>query len=243
MHLQWCHESKEYVNNHSWCWERSVQEQIIMHILISGSLSVQLGLFLQAWSRLSKLTSAAAMRNSFPISDGILAFIPRPAASFFKKRPKCTLREFWILSGICQKLLNPSAGFCGKPSARRLTAGSCLLPSPIKKPNALGEMEESVRWRLTMDRRAVEAMKEGSRSDQAEMEAARSDKEGRRRLAELRSIKERCAASEDPSSRMNKKSSAPLILIQRVTCSLLVTTRSDAWYEPVFSHHTLFATR
>jgi len=67
-----------------------VQEQIIMHILISGGLSVQLGLFLQAWSRLSKLTSAAAMRNSFPISDGILAFIPRPAASFFKKRPKCT---------------------------------------------------------------------------------------------------------------------------------------------------------
>jgi len=53
----------------------------------------------------------------------------------------------------------------------------------------LGEMEESVRWRLTMDRRAVEAMTEGSRSDQAEMEAARSDKEGRRRLAELRSLK------------------------------------------------------
>ena len=69
-----------------------MQEQIITHILISGGLSVQLGLFLQAWSRLSKLTSAAAaaVHDSFPISDDISAFIPRPAASFFKKRPKCT---------------------------------------------------------------------------------------------------------------------------------------------------------
>jgi len=40
------------------------------------------------------------------------------------------------------KAIEPSAGFCSKPSARRLTPGSCLPPSPIKKANALGEMEE-----------------------------------------------------------------------------------------------------
>jgi hypothetical protein len=39
-----------------------------------------------------------------------------------KKQP--TLREFWILSGICMRL---STGFCSQPSVRRLTPGSWLL--------------------------------------------------------------------------------------------------------------------
>ena len=116
---------------------------------------------------------AAAEHDCFAFSEDISALMRRPAPSLFKKRPKCTygktqattnshlhkqfqtpwsflfdkptLRELWILSGICIRLFNPNAGLRSQPSAWRLTHGSCLLLSPIKKPNAL-EQQATQTW-------------------------------------------------------------------------------------------------